>query len=90
MYWWRFAVVNYLSVVLGPEVENVGALERVSNQQGCAIFNLRRVYGNFFPAFVVGDHCRTQDFHRAKFLPGQDALGSRFPFHACENACLIP
>jgi hypothetical protein len=42
----------------------------------CAVFNLRRVYGNFSSSFIVGDPCRIQDFHKAKFLPDQNGIGS--------------
>jgi hypothetical protein len=56
----------------------------------CAVFNLRRVYGNFSSSFVVADPCRTQDFHKGKILAGPGCAWIQFLFHACENACLIP
>jgi hypothetical protein len=40
MYWWRFAVVQYLAEVLGPEVENVGTLHRVLNRQAKRPWNI--------------------------------------------------
>lgn len=40
MYWWRFAVVHYLSATLGPEIENVGALEQELSRQGKRPWNI--------------------------------------------------
>jgi hypothetical protein len=45
-------------------------------ERACAIFNLRRVYGNFSSSFAAGNPGRPQNFHRAKFLPCQNELGS--------------
>lgn len=40
MYWWRFAVVQYLAKVLGSEAEDIDAFEEVLNRQSKRLWNI--------------------------------------------------